>query len=134
MKMFRTAEDVLKHQLNDVYAHRKKEVYDNIRTGNDWIYDCNIYKEWCYEKLMDLEKLWVDLGVNFKKVNVISGGYAFYDGPYWLKLGVKEIWLYETDAEIRNEFNIRTRMEEGRDNGQETREEKRINRNRLEHS
>ena len=101
MKMFRTAENVLKHQLNDVYAHRKKEVYNNIRTGNDWIYNCNIYKEWCYEKLLDLERLWADLGVNFKKVNVISGGYAFYDGPYWLKLGVKEIWLYETDAEIR---------------------------------
>jgi len=95
MRMFRTAEGAL-NQLNDKrFAHRKKEVYENLKNGVDFIYDCNTYKEWCYKKLIDLK-------FKFKKINIVAGGYAFYDGPYWLKLGAKEVWLYEMDKEIRD--------------------------------
>ncbi len=98
MKMFRNVERTLKFELDEKYSHRKEEVYKAIRNGTDWIYDCNIYKEWCYEKLLELD---FHKANDFSKTNIVSGGYCFYDGPYWLKLGIKNIWLYELDEEIR---------------------------------
>ena len=103
MKMYRTQERVLKEELDKDFSHRKFDVYRNISNGYDWIYNCNIYKEWCYEKLLELK---FNETNNFTNTNIISPGYCFYDGPYWLKLGIKCIWLYELDEEIRK-INIK---------------------------
>lgn len=98
MKMFRNVERTLKYELDEKYSHRKEEVYKAIRNGTDWIYNCDIYKEWCYEKLLELD---FHRANDFSKTNIVSGGYCFYDGQYWLKLGIKNIWLYELDEDIR---------------------------------
>ena len=97
MKMFTTYSMTLRF-ISDSYPHREKEVYEVIRDGKDSIYNCDEYKEWCYKKLLELN---FHKANDFFKTNIISGGYCFYDGRYWLELGIKDIWLYETDAEIR---------------------------------
>jgi len=97
MKMFRTYETAMEFVKN-TYPYREKEVYEGIKDGKDSIYNCNIYKEWCYKKLLELDFHNTN---NFEKTNIISAGYCFYDGPYWLKLGIKNIWFYELDEDIR---------------------------------
>ncbi len=97
MKMFKTYDMTIKYVIN-TYPHREKEVYESIRDGKDSIYNCDVYKEWCYEKLLELN---FHKANDFFKTNIISGGYCFYDGRYWLELGIKNVWLYEVDKEIR---------------------------------
>ena len=96
MKMFRNLERTLRHELDKDFSHRKDDVRKNISTGNDSIYNCNIYKEWCYEKLLELIMAGHILPILFSKTNIVAGGYAFYDCPYWLKLGMKEVWIFQT--------------------------------------
>jgi len=53
MKMFKTYDMTIKYVIN-TYPHREKEVYESIRDGKDSIYNCDVYKEWCYKKLLEL--------------------------------------------------------------------------------
>ena len=96
-KMFE-AYDAATEYVADTYPHRKKEMYEALRDGKDSIYNCDAYKKWCYKKLLELN---FHEASDFSKTNIISGGYCFYDGRYWLKLGIKDVWLYELDEEIR---------------------------------
>ena len=96
-KMFKAYDGAIKF-VTDTYPHREKEFYEAIRDGTDSIYNCEVYKKWCYKKLLELN---LHKTHNFFKTNIVSGGYCFYDCCYWLDLGIKDIWLYELDAEIR---------------------------------
>ena len=97
MKMFEAYDGAIKY-VTDVYPHREKEVYEAIRDGKDSIYNCDTYKKWCYKKLLELNLHEVH---DFSKTNIVSAGYCFYDARFWLRLGIKNIWLYELDEEIR---------------------------------
>lgn len=107
MKMFEAYDGAIKF-VTDVYPHREKEVYEAIRDGKDSIYNCDVYKKWCYKKLLELNLHEVEATCggefqshDFSKTNIVSAGYCFYDARFWSKLGIKNIWLYELDEEIR---------------------------------
>ena len=80
-------------QMDNNYPHRKEDFYKALHPYvlDQWI--------WASEELM--RHFIFPEKMNCENANVFASGYCFYPGHFWKKWGLKNVFLYDLDPEIK---------------------------------